>query len=348
MPARSLKQSVTKMYQEAGEAPANIGKQRTRNAALTRTIAGKLKRIAPRFILTCARGSSDHVATYVKYLFETQMGLACCSFAPSVASVYGARIDAREAVCFAISQSGKSPDLLSATRAAQAGGAYVVAVVNDEKSPLANLADAVLPICAGPELSLPATKSCLGALSALYHLCAQWRGEEAMLGALAGLPEVLEQAWSLDWPEALALLHGARQAVILSRGVGLAAAQEAALKLKETCMMQAEGFSAAEVRHGPMTIIDEAIPVLAIATFDAGQTSINSVSAELLGRGASVLVTGEPVAAATLLPMPRASDSNLQPLVFLQTFYKFANALALQRGLDPDHPRSLNKVTKTV
>ncbi|MDE0478291.1 MAG: SIS domain-containing protein [Gammaproteobacteria bacterium] len=348
MPVRRLTPSASRMFQETGEIAENAGRQQTRNAVPAGQIAEKLKRIAPKFILTCARGSSDHAATYAKYLFETQMGLAVCSFAPSVASLYAAQTDFREAVFISISQSGRSPDLLSASRAAKAGGAYVVAVVNDEASPLAGLADDVLPIGAGPELSVAATKSCIGAMSALYHLCAEWRGEDRMRSALATLPETLAQAWSLDWPEAVAPLCGARQAVILSRGIGLAGAQEAALKLKETCMIQAEGFSAAEVRHGPMTIVGEGFPVIAIATFDASQESIDSVSREFLRSGAWVLVAGKPVDGASCLPTPRAPDSNLQPLVFLQAFYKFANALSFDRGLDPDNPRNLSKVTKTV
>ena len=348
MPRSPIRAPVTRMYREAGEVSGSIGRQQTRNAALIAKIAGRLKRIAPKFIVTCARGSSDHAATYAKYLFETRMGLAVCSFAPSVASLYAAQTDMREAVFIVISQSGRSPDLLSASRAAKAGGAYVVAIVNDEASPLANLADNVLPIGAGPELSVPATKSCIGAMSALYHLCAEWRGEDGMLDALATLPGTLSQAWSLDWPQAFAPLRCARQALILSRGIGLAGAQEAALKLKETCMIQAEGFSAAEVRHGPMTIAGEEFPVIAIATFDASQQSIDSVSREFLGCGARVLVVGEPLDGALCLPMPRAPESNLQPLVFLQMFYKYANALSLDRGLDPDQPGNLSKVTETV
>lgn len=336
------------MFQEAGEVSENSRRQQLRNAALVRQIAGKLQGIAPKFIVTCARGSSDHVATYAKYLFETRIGLAVCSFAPSVASLYAAKTDMRDAVFFAISQSGRSPDLLSATRAAKTGGAYIVAAVNDEDSPLAGMADDVLPIGAGPERSVAATKSCIGAMSALYHLCAEWRGENEMRDALARLPETLAEAWSIDWPQALAPMRDARQALVLSRGFGLAAAQEAALKLKETCMIHAEGISAAEVRHGPMTIVDEGFPVIAIATFDASQESIDSISRDFLGCGASVLVAGEPLERALCLPTPRAPDSDLQPLVFLQAFYKFANALSFERGLDPDHPRNLSKVTKTV
>ncbi len=338
----------TRMFREAGEISASTRRQQSGNAAPVREIAGKLRGNAPKFIVTCARGSSDHAATYAKYLFETRIGLAVCSFAPSVASLYAAKTDMREALFLAISQSGKSPDLLSAARAARKSGAYVVALVNDEESPLAAIAEDVLPLGVGPEHSVAATKSCIGAMSALYHLCAEWGGDKAMRNALARLPETLSRAWDIDWPQALAPMRDARQALILSRGIGLAGAQEAALKLKETCMIQAEGISAAEVRHGPMTIVDQGFPVISIATFDASQESIESISRDFLDCGACVLVAGEPVPGAACLPTPRAPDSNLQPLVFLQVFYKFANALSRERGLDPDRPRNLRKVTKTI
>ena len=340
--------SKTKMFQEAGEVSASTRRQFTSNAAPVEKIAGKLRRIAPKFIVTCARGSSDHAATYAKYLFETRIGLAVSSFAPSVASLYAAKTDMRGALFIAISQSGRSPDLLSAARAARESGAYVVAVVNDEDSPLAAAAESVLPLGVGPERSVAATKSCIGAMSALYHLCAEWRGENDMRAALATLPETLAEAWSIDWPQALAPLRDARQALILSRGIGLAGAQEAALKLKETCRIHAEGISAAEVRHGPMTIVGEGFPVLAIATFDASRESIRSIARDFLACGARVLVAGESVDGALCLPTPRAPDSDLQPLVFLQVFYKFANALSQERGLDPDRPKNLRKVTETI
>ena len=348
MPASHPDPHGTRMFRESHEIAEVIDRQYQRNAALIEQIAAELQRLAPKFVLTCARGSSDHAATYAKYLIETRVGLAVCSFAPSVSSLYAARTDLRESVFIAISQSGRSPDLLCASRSAKACGAYVVAVVNDEVSPLASLADSVLPIGAGPERSVAATKSCVGAMFALYHLCARWRGGEAVAGAMAALPATLAEAWSLDWGQAVAPLCDAGQALILSRGIGLAGAQEAALKLKETCMIQAEGFSAAEVRHGPMTIVGAGFPVLSVATFDASQESIDSVSRELLGGGARVFAAGGAVDGAVCLPVPGAPEPNLQPLVFLQAFYKFANALSVCRGLDPDQPRNLSKVTKTV
>ncbi len=346
--SKSIGASVTKMYQESAEIPERIGQQQERNATCLARITERLKRISPKLIVTCARGSSDHVATYAKYLFETRMGLPCCSFAPSVASVYAAKPHLQGAAFIAISQSGRSPDILRACEAAKAGGAYLLAIVNDDASPLAGLADDVLPINVGPEVSVPATKSCIGAMSAIHHLCAEWRADAGAQEALARLPSTLAEAWSRDWSHACSPMRQARQAVILSRGIGLASAQEAALKLKETSSIHAEGFSAAEVRHGPLSMIDEGFPVVVISTFDASQQSIDQVSKALLECGASLLLAGVAMKDAICLPMPRSTCTDLQPLVFLQAFYKFANALALERGLDPDRPRNLSKVTRTL
>ncbi len=338
----------TLMLQEASQAPQLIANQKSRNRKTVQRIVGKLVQLDPRVVITCARGSSDHAATYAKYIIETHLGVAVCSFAPSVASVYGAKLRFRGAPFFVISQSGRSPDLLRAALAAREAGAYVVAIVNDEESPLAKCADDLLPISAGIETSVAATKSCLGAMSAIFDLCAVWRSDEKMSSALDALPETLQAAFNADWSHALDLLASARQSLLISRGVGLAGVQEAALKLKETCRIQAEAFSSAEVRHGPMAIIDSGFPVIFASTFDAGQSGIDTVARLFIEREALVFTAGEAMGGAYQLPLPRAPLSDLQPLVFLQAFYRFANSLSLARGLDPDKPEHLQKVTETV
>lgn len=338
------------MAAEAREAPARIAEQTQRNAALMETLAAGLRRFDPLFIATCARGSSDHAAAYAKYLFETRLGLATASFAPSVASVYGARVRLDRALFVSISQSGQSPDLVRAAEMAKAAGARVVAIVNVIDSPLARAADVVVPLHAGAETSVAATKSCLGSMAAAFHLCAAWRADRAMSTALAGLPAQLDDASGADWSAAIDAFVEARQAVVVSRGLGLAAAQEAALKLKETCRIQAEAFSAAEVRHGPMAIVGPGVPTLAAATGDAANESVVDAARRFAERDARVFFAGPDSApdGATFLPTPPAPAGDLQPLVFLQAFYLFANRLSLARGLDPDKPNGLRKVTRTI
>lgn len=344
---------MTQMMREAAETPARVAAQAGDNEAALARIVQRLRRKEPPFVVTCARGSSDHAATFAKYLFETRAGLIVSSFAPSVASLYKAQPTMKDALFLAISQSGRSPDLLTAAEAARRSGAYVVAVVNDAASPLAQHADDVLPVGAGPEISVAATKSCIASMSALYHLCAAWLQDGDMAAALGALPAVLDEALRAEWSEAQAVFETAAQALVVSRGFGYAAAQEAALKFKETSNIQAEAFSAAEVRHGPMAIVENGFPVLTAATLDVAQAGVDDVASDFARRGARVFSASperhfRKKTGAVLLPMPAAPAPELQPLVFLQSFYPFANRVSLARGFDPDNPVRLQKVTATV
>ena len=195
-PAMALPtENQTLMFNEAAEAADVIERQFARNAATVAALAAELRAAPPPFVVTCARGSSDHAATYAKYLFETRIGIVTASASPSVGSVYEAPLALRGALYLVISQSGKSPDLLRNAQAAKAAGARVVALVNVEDSPLAELADTVLPLCAGPEKSVAATKSYLASLAAILQLGAAWHGDAALVATLAGLPAALRHRW---------------------------------------------------------------------------------------------------------------------------------------------------------
>ncbi|MDE2382738.1 MAG: SIS domain-containing protein, partial [Xanthomonadaceae bacterium] len=308
----------------------------------------RLRAQPPRFIVTCARGSSDHAATYGKYLFETALGLVTASASPSVGSVYAVQPHMQGALFVAISQSGKSPDLLRNAEIAKAGGADVVALVNVVDSPLAQLADTVLPLYAGPENSVAATKSYLCSLAALLQLTARWSGDAKLLAAVDALPDAMRAAWAQDWSELVSGLRLARQMFVLGRGLGLAAAQEAALKFKETCGLHAEAFSSAEVKHGPMAIVGPDFPVLAFAQDDDTGDSTAAVAAEFRKRGAPVWLASSGEAGPGILPLPVSPHPALTPILTVQAFYAVANALSLARGFDPDVPPHLNKVTETV
>lgn len=336
--------ATTLMHREAGEAPAVVAQMLARNRAAIEQVAARLRDRPPPFIVTCARGSSDHAATFGKYLFETQVGVPVASAAPSIASVYDAPLRADGALCLAISQSGQSPDLLAAAAAHQKAGAFVVALVNDEGSPLAGLADAVLPLCAGPERSVAATKSYIAALAVQVALAAAWRGNAALLAALEALPASMAQAFDLDWSAALPPLLAARNLFVLGRGHSFGIAQEAALKFKETYGLHAEAFSAAEVRHGPMAIVGRGFPVLGFATSDPTGDDVRAAGAQFADRGALALVSD--ARGNGMLPAI-AADPILEPILMVQSFYRFVNALAVARGIDPDAPPHLKKVTET-
>ncbi|MDB5457473.1 MAG: hypothetical protein JWP92_3058 [Caulobacter sp.] len=335
------------MFLEAGQASEAVAAQLAANAGRTARIAQRLRDNPPRAVVTCARGSSDHAATYGKYLFETRAGVITASAALSVSSVYAASPNLTGVLFLALSQSGQSPDLLSAVEAAKAAGAFTVALVNDVNSPLAGLADEVLPLHAGPELSVAATKSYIATLAAIAQLTAAWTQDAELTAALDSLPAVLAEAWTLDWTPAVERLKLARDLYVLGRGVGFGVAQEAALKFKETCGLHAEAFSAAEVLHGPMALVKPGFPALVFAQNDATRGSVEDMAKGLRGRGAEVLLAGAGMAGSGALPGV-AAHPLLEPIALVQSFYRMVNALAVARGYDPDSPPHLNKVTETV
>jgi len=334
------------MFREAGEAAQAVHDQLTRNRGTAEILGRELRALAPRAAVTCARGSSDHAATFAKYLVETRVGILTASAAPSIASVYNARQDLRDCAFIAISQSGRSPDLIATAGSAREAGAFVISLVNDERSPLAALASRVLPLSAGAETSVAATKSYLASLSALLHLVAAWSEDAALLDALQVLPGQMRQAWELDWSAALPLLEPAANLFVIARGVGLGIAQEAALKCKETCGLHAESFSGAEVRHGPQALLNSEFPALLFAQDDETRPGMEELGRDLVERGVRVAIAGGRVKGAIELPTIDAHPC-VAPVLLAQSFYRLANAVAVARGLDPDRPPHLQKVTRT-
>lgn len=345
--AQSLTAEATRMFLEAGEASAVVARQIAANADVAARIGERLRAAPPRAVVTCARGSSDHAATFAKYLIETRTGVLTSSAALSVSSVYAAQQDLEGVLYIAVSQSGKSPDLLAAVEAAKAGGAFTLALVNDTTSPLAALADAVLPLHAGPELSVAATKSYIAALAAIVQLVAAWTGDQELTTALETLPAGLSAAWDKDWSAGIDALRETTNLYVLGRGVGFGVAQEAALKFKETCGLHAEAFSAAEVLHGPMALVKDGFPAIVLAQHDETFDSTIAMAKGLAERGAAVLLAGGEAPETTALPTAPGHPV-LEPILAVQSFYRMAAGLSVARGYDPDRPPHLNKVTKTV
>jgi glucosamine--fructose-6-phosphate aminotransferase (isomerizing) len=335
------------MFREAAAAPSAVRSQLVANHDAVEELGDVLRRFAPRAVVTCARGSSDHAATYARYLVETRTGLLASSAAPSVSSLYAAKADLESVLFIAISQSGASPDLLAAAQAARDAGALVVALVNAENSPLERVADHAVPLRAGTEASVAATKSYIASLAAIVQLVASWTRDGELELALADLPDQLASAWQLDWSAGIEPLRAASSLFVVARGIGLGIAQEAALKLKESCGLHAEAFSSAELRHGPVALVGRGFPVLALAQHDEALADVEAMAAELVGVGARVLLAGSHVPGALALPAVRAHPI-IEPLLLIQSFYRFADSLAAARGRDPDRPPHLRKVTETV
>ena len=335
------------MFVEAAEGARVAGTQLLLNASLLEKLGERLRAQPPRAVVTCARGSSDHAATYAKYLIESHTQVLTSSAAPSVSSIYDSQSDLRGVLFIAISQSGRSPDLIAATRNAIESGALTIALCNTPGSPLMKLVDVAVPLHAGPETSVAATKSYIASLSCVAQLVANWTQDRELLAALRAIPEHLAHAWQCDWSHGVEALRGAVNLFVVARGFGLGVAQEAALKLKETCGLHAEAFSSAEVKHGPMALVRAGFPVLMFTQHDDTRAGIEELAAEFAARGARVLLAGAEAPGAITLPTIEAHPV-IEPLLAIQSFYGMANALALARGLDPDKPPHLNKVTETV
>ncbi len=307
----------------------------------------RLREDGVRGIVTCARGTSDHAATFFKYLMETETGLPVASIGPSVASVYGSKLLLEGFVCVSFSQSGASPDLACLQRAAKSGGAKTIGILNTPDSPLCKGADEVLPVMAGPERAVAATKSFVGMLFASLAIVAGFRQDEKMRTAFEELPDLASQALGADWSSAALPLARSRSLYCVGRGLGLAIAAEAALKFKETCRFHAEAYSAAEILHGPAAIVDDSVAVLLFGARGAVEVSLDQACTILRERGARVFVT-HPEQEKASLPMPRSGHDVFDPLLQVIAFYKFVERLACGLGEDPDAPPGLKKITETV
>jgi glucosamine--fructose-6-phosphate aminotransferase (isomerizing) len=337
----------TRMFQEAASASDAVRAQLQCDAAAIAAIGREVRRLAPRTVITCARGSSDHAATYAKYLIETRAGVLTASAAPSVSSVYGVAQDLRGCLVLALSQSGRSPDLLASVAAAKAAGATILALCNTPGAPLIAAADLAIELRAGVETSVAATKSYLATLAALIRMVAAWTEDAALESAVDTLPAQMDQSWALDWSAALPPLESAEHLYVVGRGLGLGAAQEAALKCKETCGLHAEAFSSAELRHGPYALLGPGFPALLLAQCDATRAGIEALGGELAHRGVPVLIAGAQAEGAVVLPTIQTT-AEIAPILLVQSAYRLIATLAVRRGFDPDHPAHLRKVTETV
>jgi glucosamine--fructose-6-phosphate aminotransferase (isomerizing) len=293
-------------------------------------------------MITVARGSSDHAATYLKYAVELAAGVPVASVGPSVASVYGRSLRLTRSACVAISQSGRSPDIVAMLASARASGALALAITNDPESPLAAAADHTLPLLAGVETSVAATKTFVVSVLAGLALLAEWQDDAPLRAAVAALPGAFAQALALDWSPLADRLARAQSAYVLGRGPGFAIAAEAALKLKETCALHAEAHSAAEVLHGPAALARDAFPVLALAVHDAARPHVLATAERLTAQGAEVFVTGVD------LPVVAPLHPLVDGAVLAVSVHAMVESLARRRGLDPDTPRHLRKVTETT
>ncbi len=335
------------MLQEARQTPDVIARQLSENAQAAGALADVLRTRRPAYAVTIARGSSDHACTVLKYALETELSLPVASLGPSVHTLYGARLDLRGALVVAVSQSGASPDVVENVRMAREGGALTVALVNVEDSDLAQAAEFTLPLRCGEERAVAATKSYLASLTAFLPVIAALGPGGRLQAALERLPETLQRTLALeDAANALAARYSfAQNLLILARGLHYGVAQEAALKLKETSGIHAEAYSAAEFSHGPKRLLAEGLPLLGFSSADAAWPATSAAYDDLRAGGADLRTLGP--AAGSTLQTPGTGHGLTDTVPSALAFYLFAAHLALGRGLDPDAPPLLSKVTKT-
>lgn len=344
---RQSEDMPTRMHAEAAEAAAVARRIAIENRAAFRALGERLRAEDPRLVMTNARGSSDHAGLFAKYLFSTRFGLPVASGAPSVNSVYGTALRLENCLGLSISQSGRSPDIVRAGEAMREAGALGVALVNDTASPLAQTADIALPLHASPETSVAATKSYIASLVTLLWILAEWSRDDVLAAALEALPDQLDAAWELDWSAPLAPVGFAENLYVVGRGPGLGIAAEAALKFKETCQIHAEAFSVAECSHGPLALIGPEFPVIVFAQSDESAAATKAFVERVTAMDAPVYLAGAAIEGTVPLPTIDAHPL-LQPVLMVQSFYRAVADLALSRGLDPDQPPALKKVTETV
>lgn len=337
----------THMAREVASIPEHLSTMLCHGEGALTELGAMLRAQEPQLVTSVARGSSDHAATYLKYACEILVGVPVASVGPSIASVYSAQLRLPRTLCVAISQSGQSPDIVQMTKASAQAGATTLAITNDPDAPLAKAADACLPLGCGPEISVAATKTFVASVAAAIAMLAHWTKDAELLAALARLPEACNTALSQDWSPLSDRLARAPALYVLGRGPGYAIASEIALKFKETSALHAEAYSAAEVLHGPSALVERGFPVLALICEDAARDGFCDTAAKLAGQGADVFVTDQ-VTGTTELPRAAPLHPLLDPLLSVVSFYVFIEALARRRGLQPDTPRHLRKVTATV
>ena len=335
------------MLAEAREAAQAVAHQLAHNDKDYSEFGALLRAQNPAAVLTVARGSSDHAAHFLAYLVMARMGRLVTSLPMSLITLYQSQITCKGLVSMAFSQSGQSPDLVAPTRYFSEGGAITAAFVNKEDSPLARAAQWVFPLHAGTEASVAATKSYIAQLVAGARIVAAWQDDLVLQSALSALPGVLSRAAYMDWSVAVDVLRNVDRLFVIGRGTGMPVALEAALKFKETCGIQAEAFSSAEVKHGPMALIEEGYPLLVFAPRGPAQAGLLSLAEEMRLRGAKVLLAAPAGTPGANLPIVETASIDLDPISLIQSFYPMVEQLARARGRNPDEPRFLAKVTKT-
>lgn len=337
----------THMRREILEIPEVISRFLTNSADEIAEAAKDIRAKDPALFITIARGSSDHAATFLKYAIELTSRVPVASLGPSVASIYQVNLNLENAVSLSISQSGASPDIIAATQMVHDNGALTMALTNQTSSALGDITDHSVNIEAGPELSVAATKTFVSSIVGGLALLAEWKEDVALKNALKAFPEHAQKAMDCTWDSLGKALEPDGSLFVLGRGPSWAIANEVALKLKETCSIHAEAYSAAEVMHGPMALVENGFPVLTLSARDAAlQTSIEAAD-RLAGEGAVSFITANGASNSQKIDFVATGHPLTDALCLIIPFYIFVESHARALGMNPDQPPLLRKVTQT-
>lgn len=339
---------------EIREQPAALARLLDRGQQMARQMADSIRRANPANIVIAARGSSDNAGRYARYLFGIQNRVLVTLATPSLFTHYQSPPDLRRSVVLAISQSGEAPDILAVIEAAKQQGAPTFAVTNDPESPLAAAADLCLCLEAGPERAVAATKTYTNELLAMAMLSTALDPSPERWRELSNLPELVEQVLSMNSTvsDGAVRFRYAGHFVVIGRGYNYATAFELALKIKETSYVVAEPYSSADFLHGPVALIEEGFPAIVLAPSGAVFDDVASLLGTLMARKAEIIGISDNadflMHARTPLRLPTGVPEWLSPIVTIVPGQLWAGALASVRGLDPDEPRGLHKITRTV
>jgi glucosamine--fructose-6-phosphate aminotransferase (isomerizing) len=338
------------MRREIGEQPAVLSRVIDESLHEIRSVATVLRERAPRFVLFAARGTSDHAALYAKYLVEVQLGLPCGLASPSTMTAYSARPDLSDVLVVAVSQSGGSPDLVEYATVARECGATVLAVTNAPESSLAEASELHIDVRAGAELAVAATKSYTAELMALWLLIDAWRGGDARPAHLVPAAAELVLTTHDEVARIAERYRFTDRMVLTARGYSYPTAREAALKLMETSYLAAHAFSGADLLHGPLAMIDEEHPVVAVVPEGVGAAAMRPVLERLRARNVDLVVVGGPSSTGygdLNVVLDHDLPEDLAPIADIVALQQLALVMATSRGFDPDSPRGLSKVTET-
>ena len=335
--------TTSAMASEIGES-ADVVSRIVRNRGAIAEIAQRLRIGSAPLCVLCGRGSSGHAGVFLRYLVETRLRLPVSASAPSVTTAFRTTLQLRNALFIVISQSGQSPDLVAATTSARATGARTIAIVNATSSPVAAAAEFVIPIEAGAEHSIAATKTMIGSMAAGAELIAELAEDQALRSALDMLPERLNRALSLDWSEVSDDLGEASAVFVAARGLGLGSAREIALKLSETLRLPAIGLSAAELQHGPRAALSSRTPVVMLRINDQTAATVDALAKELREQKIALHLCGGPHGSLQWL---REDDPLTDAITMLVPAYRMIEQTARKWGFDPDRPPRLRKITET-